>query len=82
MLHFGGASERGAVSLFVPILATRPPVANNDTLAPNSNAKYSALYLKRCSHTDFNSYIVGRERETKHLGTRDTRTELSSIVLN
>jgi hypothetical protein len=26
-----------------------------------------ACYLKRCLHTDFNSYVVGRERETKHL---------------
>ena len=29
--------------------------------------RYSALYLKRCSHTDFNSYVVGMERETKDL---------------
>jgi hypothetical protein len=29
--------------------------------------KYSALYLKRCLHTDFNSYVEGTERETKDL---------------
>jgi hypothetical protein len=28
---------------------------------------YSGLYLKRCSHTNFNSYVVGTECETKDL---------------
>jgi hypothetical protein len=29
--------------------------------------KYSGIYLKRLLHTDFNSYVVGTERETKDL---------------
>ena len=28
---------------------------------------YSGLYLKRRSHTNFSSYVVGMERETKDL---------------
>ncbi len=31
---------------------------------------YSGLYLKRRSHTNFNSYVVGTERETKDLHSK------------
>jgi hypothetical protein len=30
-------------------------------------AMYSGLYLKRRLHTNFNSYVVGTERQTKDL---------------
>jgi hypothetical protein len=31
---------------------------------------YSTLYLKRSLHTDFNSYVVGTEHETKDLHSK------------
>jgi hypothetical protein len=39
------------------------------------DVEYSGIYLKRHSHTDFNSYVVGTECETK-----DLQSELSHRI--
>ncbi len=53
------------ISIKVPHRPTIKRGSNND--AGTIIRRYRWSYLKRRSHTNFNSYVVGTERETKDL---------------
>ncbi len=66
----------GALEIGISCTYSNPVVTGGrkHTLSSRNCAKwkvignfYSGLYLKRRSHTNFNSYVVGTERETKDL---------------
>ncbi len=49
--------------LKIPIGTARLNI-QNESGSDYLSRHYSGVYLKRCSHSSFNSYVVGMERET------------------